>query len=154
MASTGKNIGIGCIVVVAAIVLGLMCLGRAAKAPTQVDVSVEAPLDVQQGERFTIVARVTNLSDKTRKLVDLDVADAYLAGIVIKSAKPPFSDAQHIPVDNSWSYSFDIPIAPHGEVVVSFDAYAAHAGDHQGDIDFCIDNAISFVSYPIRTIVR
>ncbi len=154
MANTGKNIGIGCIVIVAAIILGLMCLGSMAKEPTEVDVMVEAPLEVQQGERFTVVARVRDLSGERRELVDLDVADSYLAGIVIESSDPPFSDAMHVPVDNSLSYSFDLGIEGGGEVVVTFYAYAAHAGDHQGDIDFCIDGAISCLSYPVRTIVR
>jgi hypothetical protein len=71
VANTGKNIGIGCIVIVAAIILGLMCLGSMAKEPTEVDVMVEAPLEVQQGERFTVVARVRDLSGERRELVDL-----------------------------------------------------------------------------------
>ena len=40
------------------------------------------------------------------------------------------------------------------EVTVAISAYAAHAGDYAGDIDFCINSAVSCLSYPVRTIIR
>ena len=154
MANVGKNIGIGCGLMVVALIAGLMCLGNAVKEPTDIEISVDAPLEVSQGERFTIVVRVYNADKKARELVDLDVADEYLEGIVIESSDPPFSDALHLPVDNTLSYSFDIMVAAGEEEVITFHAYAAHAGDYFGDIDFCIDSGVSCLSYPVRTIVR
>ncbi len=154
MSNVGRNIGIGCVAMVIALIAGLFCLGHLAREPGDVEVAIEAPLEVSQGERFTIVVRVRNGAGKKRTLVDLDVADEYLSGIVIENSQPPFKDAMHVPIDNTLSYSFDIPIAAGGETVVEFAAYAAHRGDFQGDIDFCIDSGVSCLSYPVRTLVR
>ncbi|NIR42737.1 MAG: hypothetical protein GWN99_02580 [Gemmatimonadetes bacterium] len=140
--------------VVVAVIAGLFCIGYMVREPGDVEVAIEAPLEVSQGERFTIVVRVWNGAGKRRTLVDLDIADEYLNGIVIESSEPPFKDAMHVPIDNTLSYSFDIPIAAGEEAVVEFAAFAAHSGDFQGDIDFCIDSSVSCLSYPVRTLVR
>ena len=44
----------------------------------------------------------------------------------------------------------DLPLLPGREVKVTIRAFAAHSGD----IDFCINSAISCVAYPVRTIIR
>lgn len=154
MSNVGRNIGIGCVVLVLALIAGVLCFGNMVKEPGEVEVAIEAPLEVSQGDRFTIVVRVRDISGKKRTLVDLDVADEYLAGVVIERTRPPFKDAMHVPIDNTLSYSFDIPFAAGEEAVVEFDAFAAHSGDYHGDIDFCIDSALSCVSYPVRTLIR
>ena len=58
-----------------------------------------------------------------------------------------------VPLDNTVSYSFGVPIPPGGEAVVVFQAYAAHPGDWAGDFDFCIDSEFDFVSEHVRTLV-
>ena len=63
-------------------------------SPENVEVSVDAPTAVAQGERFEIRARVLNTATKTQTLVDLDIADKYLDGIVIESTEPRFSEAR------------------------------------------------------------
>ena len=123
-------------------------------APQNVEISVEAPMSVQSGERFEIRAVVTNTGNSSQKLVALDVADEYLEGIAIESSEPPFKEAYHVPIDNTVSYVFKLPIDPGGQREVVFQAYAAHAGDHMGEIDFCINTDFTFVSHPLRTIVE
>jgi hypothetical protein len=87
-------------------------------------------------------------------LVDLDVADEYLEGVVIESATPRFTDAFHVPLDNTISYSFDLPIEPGAEVLVVFVAYAAKVGDFSGEIDFCVNSEVICIPYPVRTIIE
>ena len=60
----------------------------------------------------------------------------------------------HIPIDNTMSYSFDLPIAPGERVVVVFHACAAQAGDDPGEVDFCINSEMSCLQSLIRTIVQ
>ena len=111
-------------------------------------------MSVQSGERFEIRAVVTNTGDRSQQLVALDVADEYLEGIAIESSEPPFKEAYHVPIDNTVSYVFKLPIEPGGQREIVFHAYAAHEGDHMGEVDFCINTDFTFVSYPLRTIVE
>jgi len=128
------------------------CLG--CEPSSEVQVSVDAPPTVRKGQRFTVTARARNQGATRHTLVDLDVADSYLKGIVIERAEPPFIDTMHVPIDNSMSYTFNQPIDPGSERVVLFHAFAAHAGDHAGDIDFCIDSTARCRSIPVRTVVE
>lgn len=134
-----------------ALVLGLRW---AISEPEGVEVVVEAPLEVARGERFRVLAKARNVGDEPRRLVDVDVADAYLEGIVVESTTPPFRDAMAVPIDDTMSYSFDLEMAPGGEASVAFSMFAAHVGDFSGDIDFCIDSETRCLSYPVRTLVR
>jgi len=126
------------------------CVGT----PENVEISLEAPTSVQSGERFEIRAVVTNTARRAQKLVALDVADKYLEGIAIESSDPPFKEAYHVPIDNTVSYVFKLPIDPGGQREIVFQAYAAHEGDHMGEVDFCINTEFTFVSHPLRTIVE
>ncbi len=130
------------------LVAGLGC------SPENVQISVEAPTTVKKDDRFEIKASVRNTAATAQTLVDIDVGEEYLEGIVIEGTEPPFSEAMHIPIDNTMSYSFDLPIAPGAEVVVVFHAYAAQASDYSSEVDFCINSEVSCLSYPIRTIVQ
>lgn len=122
--------------------------------PPEVQVEVEAPLSVASDAPFDIVARVTNDDDEAHTLVDLDVAQSYLAGIAVVGTDPPFSEALRVPIADVQSYTFHLAV-PAGKVVeVRFHAVAAHPGDHEGTFDFCLDNEYTCVSYPVRTLVR
>jgi hypothetical protein len=123
-------------------------------SPSNVKVTAEAPTTVAKGERFEIRAKVLNTAREKQVLRDLDIADAYLEGIVIESTRPEFREAMHIPIDNTMSYSFDIPIDPGDETVVVFTAYAAKRGDFSGEIDFCVNTEFNYLPYPIRTVVE
>ena len=134
--------------------IALLVVGGCLAPPEDVRVGVEAPAIVEAGESFTIVATVHNDAPTEQILTDLDVADEYLKGINIGASDPPFSDSMHIPIDNTRSYSFDLPIPPGGSISVTFEAVALHPGDYAGEIDFCINSDVSFVSSPVRTVVR
>jgi hypothetical protein len=152
-AGPAKVLAIGCGAVVLVGVLALIALAIWMKEPTGVEVSVDAPIQVTVGERFTIAALVENVSDEPQTLVDLDIAGSYLEGVAVERTDPAFSDAMHLPLDNSVSYSFDIAIPTGGELAVTLHVYAAHTGDYSGDIDFCINSAVACLSYPVRTLV-
>lgn len=122
--------------------------------PENVEVSAQTPVSVEAEQEFEIVLTVRNTGTEPKTLVDVDIADAYLEGVAITKMTPPFKDAMHVPIDNTQSYSLDMPIAPGQEATVTIGAYAAHAGDYAGDVDFCIDSEISCLSYPMRTIIR
>lgn len=155
--STVKVIGIvggGClllaVLVFAAAFLGLRWL---AKEPEGVRVEVTAPLEVRVGERFEVVAVAENVSDATRTLVDLDIAQTYLGGLAVLASQPRFRDAFHVPIDETVSHSYDLPIRPGEEARIVLSVAAVREGDFSGDFDFCIDSEVHCLSYPARTIV-
>ena len=149
-----KVLLIGCgVLLVLAIGGCFVFLAYVSNQPDAVEVSVDAPGQVTAGESFRIVARVRNTGRGERELVDLDVADEYLEGIVITGTEPDHTDSMHVPIDNTVSYSFGLPIPPDGEAVVVFEAHAAYAGDWAGDFDFCIDSEVRCVSQHLRTLV-
>ena len=141
-------------IVVPLALASIVLLAGCGAEPKNVEISIEAPMSVQPGERFEIHAVVTNTGSRSQKLVALDVADEYLEGVAIESSDPPFKEAYHVPIDNTVSYVFKLPIEPGGQREVVFQAYAAHPGDHSGEIDFCINTDFTFVSHPLRTIVQ
>jgi hypothetical protein len=122
--------------------------------PENVDISIDAPVSVMVDEEFQIVLTINNTGPSAQTLVDLDVADEYLEGVVVREIDPAFSDAMHVPFDNTQSYSMDLALPASQAVKVTISAHAAHAGDFGGDIDFCINSAVACLSYPVRTIIR
>ena len=152
-----KKILIGCVVLAAFFVVAVVVLFvwfASSSTPRDIEVAVDAPTMVRAGEEFKIVLRLTNAAAKPQTLVDLDIADSYLDGIVIRSAQPSFSGSDHITRDESVSYSFDLKVPARGEATLTLNALAAHPGDFAGDFDFCINNSFSFVTQRVRTIVR
>lgn len=122
--------------------------------PQNVEISIDVPVSVSVDQEFNIVLTVKNTGSTTRTLAYVDVADEYLEGVVVRGMDPAFKSAEHIPFDNTESYSLDVALPPAQEVTVTVSAYAAHTGDYAGDFDFCIDSAVSCLSYPVRTIIR
>lgn len=154
MSNTVKALLIGCGVLV---ILGIggcfVVVSYLLDQPEGVEISVDAPGRAVVGEAFEIVARVRNVGDRDRELVDLDVADEYLEGIVVVDTEPDSSDSMHVPFDNTVSYSFGLTVPPAGEVAVTLSAEAVHAGDFAGDVDFCIDSEVHCLSAHVRTVV-
>lgn len=155
MSKTLKGFLIGCGVLV---VLGLggcfVAVRFLLQEPEDIEVSVDAPAQVAEGETFRIVARARNTGDEDRSLVDLDLADEYLAGIMILDTEPGYHGSMHVPIDNTVSYKFELPIPPGGEAEVTFEAQALTAGDFAGDFDFCIDSETTCLSSHVRTLVQ
>ncbi len=136
--------------------LALLILGWGifgCSGPENIEVAVDSPTSVEQGERFDIRISVRNTGASVQTLVDLDIADEFLKGVVIENSDPPFSQSEHIPVDNTISYSYDLPIHPGKEISITLSAYAAYQGDYSGEFDFCINSMASCLFYEIRTIV-
>lgn len=122
--------------------------------PENVDIRVDAPVSVEVDQNFNVTLTIRNTGSSPQTLVDVDIADEYLEGVVVREMDPAFKDAMHVPFDNTQSYSMDLALPPGQAVTVTIRAYAAHAGDYGGDIDFCINSALSCLSYPVRTIIR
>ena len=141
-----------CRLVLLVLVASLGC--EAFEVPENVDIRVDTPVSVQVDQEFYITLTIRNTGSSTQTLVDVDIADEYLEGVVVRETDPAFKDAMHVPFDNTQSYSMDITLPAGREVTVTISAYAAHAGDYAGDIDFCINSAVSCLSYPVRTIIR
>lgn len=152
-----KKILIGCAVVaalvVAALVAGVVWVYTSSSVD-DVAVVVDGPVAVVAGEEFTLTAHIRNSGTKPQKLVDLDIADTYLDGIVISASEPAFSSSEHIALDSSVSHSFDRQIPANGELVVRLRALALRPGDFAGDFDFCINNSFACLPHHIRTVVR
>lgn len=142
------------VLLLAVAVAAVMGMAACSGDPQNVQISVEAPLQVKAGEKFLVKAHVKNTGDKAQKLVSLDVGDPYLVGIAFEKTDPAFSDATHIPIDNTMSYTLNLDLPSNQEKVVTFYATALKTGDFSSKIDFCINSSTSFVSYPVRTMVQ
>ena len=133
--------------------VGLAC-GGLLDEPENITFRVDAPLRITRGEDFQITITVENTASEAQTLYSLDVADAYLAGIAITGSTPSFTESSHVPIDNTWSYSYKIEIPAGESLSVVFDASALNSGDFSGDIDACINSEVNYLSWPVRTLVE
>lgn len=141
-------------ITVFAVKLMMVILLAGCGSPEDIHVGVESPLNVSQGDEFIILSTVQNTASKKQELVSIDIADSYLDGIAILRTEPDHREATHVPIDNTMSYVFKLPIAAGEQKVIKFYAKAIKHGDHNAEIDFCINSGISFLSRSIRTIVE
>ncbi len=140
--------------VLAALMASPQWIAEKNETPTHIELSLEAPLVVQEGHDFEIRARVRNTAPETQTLVDLDFPEAYLKGVAIQATQPGFSSGTAHPKDELYSYTFNLPIEPGAELEILLHAYAVAPGDYSGELDFCINSETTFLSYPIRTIIK
>ena len=142
-----------------AVVLCLTCIGgilwiySAVKEPENIVIQVEAPLEVSHGEQFVIAIQIENTADETQVLHSIDISDHYLDGIAIVSTEPPYRQSYHVPIDNTQSYEMSLDLPPHETTTVRLNAVAVAEGDFNSFFDACINSDVSFLTYPIRTIV-
>jgi hypothetical protein len=73
---------------------------------------------------------------------------------MILGTEPGYHGSMHVPIDNTVSYKFELPIPPGGVAEVTLEAQALRAGDFGGDFDFCIDSETSCLSTYVRTFVE
>jgi hypothetical protein len=138
-------------------ILGIMLvliLSGCSGDPTDVAVKMDVPLKVANSEEFIIAVTVKNTASNEQKLVSLDIGDKYLKGIAIIKAEPDYSESFHVPIDNTVSYKFNIPIKSGKEITVNLYAKALKYGDFNSEIDFCINKDDSFLTKIIRTVVE
>jgi hypothetical protein len=152
-----KKILIGC-AVVAALVAAVLVAGvvwvYTSSSVDDVTVVVDGPVAVVAGEEFTLTAHIRNSGAKPQQLVDLDIADSYLDGVVVRASEPAFATSQHVALDHSVSHSYRQPIPAHGELTVRLHLVALRPGDFAGDFNFCINNSYACMPHHIRTVVR
>lgn len=152
------GLGIGCLLLagcgVLALVLGvggIRAVGSAVAEPTEIELGVIAPANVQVGESFSLLVRVRNLAAQTQTLDSIDITDSYLAGIQIQGADPGYTEV--FSVLGYQSHTFRVPIAAGTELIVQFRAAAAQAGDFGGEMDVCINTGGNCLTRPLRTVV-
>lgn len=154
MSTAGKVLLVGCLLVMVLGFGGCMVLvGWLIDDPDQVEVSVEAPIEVLHGEAFEIVARVHNRAGETQELTSLEVGVAYAAGIAVQSSRPPFVESRSRRPGGDVLFSYGLELAPGGEEVVVLEAVAAHPGDYAAEIEFCINDSVHCLSQVVRTVV-
>jgi hypothetical protein len=124
------------------------------ESPKNVEIDVQAPPTARKGDEFVITATVRNTALKPQTLVSLDVGDKYLNGIAILKTDPNHKEATHVPIDNTMSYVFGLPLKPGEGRRILLYAKAVKTGDHNAEIDFCINSDTSFLSKNVRTIVE
>jgi hypothetical protein len=156
----GKNwlwMGLGCAAVV--VVCGLACSGIMLLGPTlfaapeEVDVVVDAPLRVDQGQDFSIRIEVTNRGGTPQSIKSVEVTDSYGDGIAITSADPLWDTSEHDGINKLQWYDYSIEVGAHETEVIVLYANALYEGDWGGDVHVCINTKMNYASYPIRTLV-
>lgn len=141
--------------IIAAVFLALfVSCSQGCETPANIAVDIDVPLQVKQGEEFTITMTVTNTAPETQKLVDIDIGEKYMEGIALVSTDPVPLEVFHTPLVNMTTYSFNRDIGPGQQAVVTFHAKALKAGDYSTNIDFCINSSTTFLTKNIRTLVE
>ena len=126
----------------------------ACKSPKHIEVMIDAPIQVNTNDEFVITATVKNTASNEQKLVSLDIGNKYLKGIAIIKTEPDNSESFYVPIDNTFSYVFNIPIKAGEEIKVKLYAKALKKGDFNAEVDFCINSDTSFLTKSIRTVVQ
>ncbi len=109
-----------------------------AEGVKNVSVDVNVPEEVVVGDVFDLEVTVSN--DRAKQgleVSDVDISEEYLAGFTIVSVMPKSKSNMHVPLANSRSYTFDLPVK-HGETkTFSFKLRAEKPGIYCGDVDVC-----------------
>ena len=139
--------------------LCLSCIGgiawvySIAKAPENINIQVDAPLEVRTGDQFVVTIRIENTANETQVLHSIDIWDHYLEGIAIGSTEPAYRQSYHVPIDNTQAFEFYRDIGPYETITITLNATAVSPGDFNSFFDACINSDISYLTYPIRTVV-
>ncbi len=155
-------LGVGCGVIV------ILCIGMCAggmvttgffvkmalQHPENVTMHIDAPIQVTKGEELVIHIEVENVAPESQLLHSIDISSDYLAGIVIRSADPPFVDSFDVSAGDMTSYTFQHKIPPGTAVDVQLSAVAIESGDFAGLIQVCIKNGYICESLATRTVVE
>ncbi len=115
---------------------------------------MDAPLEVRTGEQFVVTIRIENTANETQVLHSIDIWDHYLEGIAIRSTEPAYRQSYHVPIDNTQAFEFYRDIGPYETITITFSATAVAPGDFNSFFDACINSDISYLTYPIRTVVK
>jgi hypothetical protein len=153
-------IGAGCLISVVCLIVGAISgigwLLWPAKAPENVALHVNIPVQVDVGDEILTEVTVVNNSTQPFELLSINFSGEYLHGMVISSSTPAFESAiQRQPVGVVYqSYSFHQSIAPGESLTVTFTGEAIHAGDYAGEIHVCADADFICIHKILRIVVR
>jgi len=142
------------ILAVIGVVAGGIFLKWLTEVPENVNANLDAPLQVRQGEPFPIKVTVENLAPEAQLLDSIDITTAYLEGIGIRGANPPFSESYPLLFGDYQSYTFLQKIPAGGSLVIEFDAIGLKSGNFSGEIDICIGDGGTCLTFITRTVVQ
>lgn len=155
--STKKIVLWGCgslflIGVIAVVGIG-MFLSHVGKDLEGAAVRVVGPDEVSVGDTFDLEVFVHNTrKNKTLKVDDIDIADVYLEGFVVTSTEPNYKSTNHVPIDDSQSFTFNQAIAVGKTNRFVFKLRAVKAGTFKGDLD--VMEGLVFVTQLAQTVVK
>jgi len=140
--TTGRKVALGCGIAAVVALVGAAgvggCIAYVSQDPVGMSARVIAPHSVTNGETFELRVEVANhRSGKSMTISSIDVADEYLAGFKVMETVPPHRSVEHIPIDNSRSYTFEQKILAGQTNVFTFMLVARKAGDFAGEVDIC-----------------
>lgn len=152
--SNWRAAGIALLLAPVAVVLfavGAFTLGTLLQ-PQDIEIRVDAPLVVNQGEPFEIELHAQNKGDTQVTLVAIDISKEYLRGIEIESFDPAFFASEVVPF--AVSYYFDLPIPAGQEIEIILQAHGEVQGNYYEYFSFCIDSAMTCLQYQVLTTVQ
>ena len=120
--------------------------------PQDIEIRVDAPLVVNQGEPFEIKLHAQNKGNTQVTLVAIDISQEYLRGIVIDSSDPPFSASEEIFWIVSHFYNLSIPAGQ--EIEITLQAHGEVQGNYYEWFSFCIDSEMTCLDYEVLTTVQ
>lgn len=140
--TTKRVILIGCagafVLLGLAMACSVTCYRTLLKDPEGVAISIEGPRTVSLGEEFTIAVVVRNLREKdTFKVSSIDLGESYLDNFLILGSEPASKSDEHIPVDNTRSFTFDESIPALQQQRFEFRFRPTATGLFRGDVDVC-----------------
>jgi hypothetical protein len=155
--TAGKAVAIGCgVTALVFLVVGaatILWIRHVSQDPQGVAISVEGPLEVPVGEEFTLTLVVENQRPaKPFGLTDIDFDEQYLEGFFVLGTDPPAMSSQHVPIDNTRSFSFNRPVPPATTMRFKFRLRPAKPGIFKGDIDVC--EGSQFLTTLAQTLVK
>jgi len=122
--------------------------------PEDVVFGVEAPVLVNKGDEFTIIAKVENTGVQQKTLVSLDLDDAYLDGIAVLRTEPEHKALTHVAITNTMKYRFDLAIEAGNYIEIRIHAIATKRGDYDLIICFSTKPPFNVLCKSIRTVVE
>ena len=152
-----KKILIGCGVV---LLVGLLAVAaivgffwHASKDPEAMRVQIDAPMEVKKGDTFEVAVDVINeRANKPLKVSSIDIGEDYLKGFFFVSSEPKARGSEHIPVDESRSFKFDVSVPPNSTNTFKFRLRARETGTFSGDLDVC--EGTRFLTTVVETEVK
>jgi len=136
--------------VIAAVVLFFTYVSQ---DPKGLLVQLEGPDEVKQGETFDLIVNVVNeRANKPLKVTSIDIGEDYLKAFAVVSTEPRARSSQHVPVDDSRSYEFDVSVPPRSTNIFKFRLRARETGIFSGDLDVC--EGTRFLTTVVETEVK